>query len=400
MSSNVEIRHGMFTASLAVTPCMLFNFCHRSNKIYIANGNSVAMMARLVAGVRNQSVILTLPGSPKGAKENLESVVNLLPHACVQAAGTDSRKLHSGGIAALEQQAGVQQVAVELNKHDKKRGHQHCHLDDQITPVPHTIAQAPRSYNPEEGPTKRHRASPYPMISVDEALQLIAQRAPVPQVIDMQIDEKLVGAVLAEDVTATEAVPAFRASIVDGYAMVISNETPATKGVFPVVSIMHAAPGEVPHLKTGQVARITTGAPIPSGATAVIMVEDTTLHDVTGDGKEEAMVAILTDQIKPGENVREVGSDIAMGDIILRKGDELTAIGGELGLLASVGKHQVSVYARPKVGVLSSGDEIVGHRRPGPLRSGEVRDCNRLALMAALENLGYKVIDLGIARDR
>jgi gephyrin len=69
-------------------------------------------MARPVAGVRNKTLILTLPGSPKGAKENLEAVLKLLPHACIQAAGAESRPLHVGGVKKLEAEAGVQPIAV------------------------------------------------------------------------------------------------------------------------------------------------------------------------------------------------------------------------------------------------------------------------------------------------
>lgn len=68
---------------------------------------TVALMARPVAGVRKHTLILTLPGSPKGAKENLEAVLRLLPHACIQAAGADSRSLHAGGVKKLEKEAGV-----------------------------------------------------------------------------------------------------------------------------------------------------------------------------------------------------------------------------------------------------------------------------------------------------
>jgi len=108
----------------------------------------------------------------------------------------------------------------------------------------------------------------------------------------------------------------------------------------------------------------------------------------------------LADGVKPGENVREIGSDIAKGDTILRKGEEISAIGGELGLLASVGKAEVAVYKKPIVGVLSTGDEIVEHSRPGDLRLGEVRDTNRPTIMAAVRGWGFEVVDLGIARDK
>jgi gephyrin len=121
---------------------------------------------------------------------------------------------------------------------------------------------------------------------------------------------------------------------------------------------------------------------------------------MTEDGKEEKEVEILADNVKSGENVREVGSDIKAGEVILRKGEEISATSGELGLLASVGKVEVMVYKRPVVGVLSTGDEIVPHDRPGPLRQGEVRDCNRPTVMAAVQSWGFEIVDLGIARDK
>lgn len=359
-----------------------------------------------MAGVRNKTLILTLPGSPKGAKENLQAVVKVLPHACIQAAGSDSRKLHAGGIAKLEQEAGIKSQNDSTNQPggnhtqgSQHHHHHHGHGHGHSAPIPHTSADALRSSNPEDGPTGRHRKSQYPMISVEEALELIARHAPSPQTTTRSVDESLIGSILAEDVTAEEAVPAFRASIVDGYAVVVSTESPAAKGVFPVVSVSHAAPGEIAQLRPGQVARITTGAPLPDGATAVVMVEDTILRDVTSDNQEEKTVEILTDQTKPGENVREIGSDIALAEKVLRKGEEITAIGGELGLLASIGKAEVTVYQRPRIGVLSSGDEIVDHRRPDPLQPGQVRDCNRPDLIAALRSSGFEASDLGIVPD-
>ena len=109
---------------------------------------------------------------------------------------------------------------------------------------------------------------------------------------------------------------------------------------------------------------------------------------------------ILTDAIEAGENVREIGSDVQSGSIILRKGEGITATGGELGLLASVGTREVSVYARPVIGVLSTGDEIVQHDRPEALKLGQVRDTNRPTLLTAVRESGFEAIDLGIASDK
>ncbi|CAD6580078.1 MAG: hypothetical protein ASARMPRED_009343 [Alectoria sarmentosa] len=345
--------HGMLAASLEVTP--------------------FALMSRPVAGIRNKTLIITLPGSPKGAKENLQALLKLLPHACLQAAGGDSRTLHAGGTKKLEEEAGV------------------THTRPEDRPV---------SNDPRAGPTSRYRESPYPMLSVGDAVKMIIENSPLPEPIKMQVNGSLVGHILAEDVQASEGVPAYRASIVDGYAVIISKDGPSTKGVFPVSAVSHAQPGEIPTLHHGQIARITTGAPLPPGANSVVMVEDTVIRSMTDDGREEKEIEILTDQVKPDENIREIGSDIKAGEVVLRKGEEITAVGGELGLLASVGKAEVMAYKKPVIGVLSTGDEIVLHDRQGPLQLGEVRDCNRPTLMAATKGWGFQVADLGIAEDK
>lgn len=205
---------------------------------------------------------------------------------------------------------------------------------------------------------------------------------------------------MAEDVKANESVPAFRASIVDGYAVRIPKGGKINKGVYPVAIISHAQPGEVPELHEGEIARITTGAPLPPGADAVVMVEDTVLRDLTEDGKEEKTIEILTDDITLGENIREVGSDVKEGDTIMRKGEGISVAGGEFGLLASVGTPDVSVYRKPVVGVLSTGDEIIPHDEARPLKLGEVRDTNRPTLLAAIRNHTFEAVDLGIVSDK
>jgi gephyrin len=237
------------------------------------------------------------------------------------------------------------------------------------------------------------------MTPVDDALAMIADQTPDPEVIRMKVDDRLVGYVLAEDIKARENVPAFRASIVDGYAVVVPRDG-NMKGTFPVTAVSHAAPIEIGSLKEGEIARITTGAPLPPGATSVIMVEDTVLKTMTDDGKEELEVEIQADGVREGENIREIGSDIREGALILNKGERISGVGGEIGLLAAVGVTEVSVYRRPIIGILSTGDEIVDYRRPGGLRRGEVRDTNRVTLISAAKEWGFDIVDLGIAKDK
>lgn len=362
------------------------------------------MMSRPVAGVRNKTVILTLPGSPKGATENLEAVIKLLPHACIQAAGANSRSLHSGGVKKLEAEAGVSSADGGHSHAHHHHHHHHDHSHGHVIPKAHTSpSERSQSNDPDAGPTRRHRTSPYPMLSVDEALQVISEETPEPTVVEVPVTPSLVGYVLAEDVYAGEAVPAYRASIVDGYAVIAPESLsagPSTKGIFPVAAVSHAqATSMPPPLEPGSIARITTGAPLPPNANAVVMVEDTVLVSTTPDGTEEATVEILTGDIKPGENVREPGSDVALGSKILRKGDLITAVGGEIGLLASTGTKTVKVYKKPRVGVLSTGDELVEHDDPRKLEGGQIRDSNRPSLISCLTSWGVQTVDLGIARD-
>lgn len=362
------------------------------------------MMSRPVAGVRNETLVITLPGSPKGAKENLEAVIKLLPHACLQAAGADSRNLHAGGVKKLEQDAGVNAAGHShshghSHPHHHGHGHGHGHGGHGAL-VRHTNPnETAMSNDPSLGPTRRHRSSPYPMLEVEQALTLISEHTPAPVIANSKVDTTLVGAVLAEDVQAYENVPAFRASIVDGYAVVVPKDG-NMKGVFPVTAVSHAAPGEVQKLQEGEIARITTGAPLPPGATSVIMVEDTILSAKTDDGQEEKEVEIMADNVQEGENIREIGSDIKEGSVILQKGEQVSAAGGEIGLMAAVGVSTVKTYRRPVIGVLSTGDEIVSHDREGSLRLGEVRDTNRPTLISAARDWGYEVVDLGIASDK
>jgi gephyrin len=110
--------------------------------------------------------------------------------------------------------------------------------------------------------------------------------------------------------------------------------------------------------------------------------------------KVEILVTVKQDQF-----IRAVGSDISIGEKVLGKGQVISPIGGELGALASIGVQQIQVYKKPIVSVLSTGNELVEVTEPGPLKYGTIRDSNRPTLKSTLEQLGYQVIDLGIASD-
>lgn len=160
-------------------------------------------------------------------------------------------------------------------------------------------------------------------------------------------------------------------------------------------------------LPPGIIYRINTGSPLPNGADTVIMVEDTKLVSTFGSADteltgEEKEVETLV-RVPRGEYVRAPGSDVRKGDLVLQKGERILGNGGEIGTLAFVGKKEVSVYRKPVVAVLSTGNEIVDLHGQATVEHGEwggIFDTNRPSLRAALESLGYSVVDLGIVPDK
>ncbi len=151
------------------------------------------------------------------------------------------------------------------------------------------------------------------------------------------------------------------------------------------------------HLSPGTCVRINTGAPVPRGADAVVMVENTRLAAASSDGRQEEAVEILVAPT-PGLDIRPIGSDIAAGSLVLRKGSLCAA--AEIGLLAAVGAIRVEVCRRPKVALLSTGDEVVDPNMK-TLPPGAIRDSNKAMLAAFLrqEGIAEEVLDCGVARD-
>jgi molybdopterin molybdotransferase len=196
-----------------------------------------------------------------------------------------------------------------------------------------------------------------------------------------------VGCVLAADVVATEPVPPFANTAMDGYALRAADlaAVPVTLPVVAEVAAGHPAPRP---LGAGEAMRIFTGAPMPEGADAVVMVERTERRD----GGKAVEIQVSVD---PGNHVRAAGEDLHAGQRVFGAGDELTP--ARLGVLASLGIAEVDAHPRPRVGVMSTGDELVVG--PGPLQPGQIRDSNRPALLALVAQAGFDAVDLGRVAD-
>lgn len=228
--------------------------------------------------------------------------------------------------------------------------------------------------------------SAYAMLSVEEALAItLSQAKPLAPVTRPLAGVR--GAILAADVAAGEPLPPFPASTKDGYAVVAADGP----GVYPMVGEVKAGATAAFTLQPGTVAYVTTGAPLPEGADAVVMIEDT---ESVEDGSGHAQVRIGTG-VEAGTDVRPVGIDVEAGQVVLAAGERLLA--AEVGLLATAGSAEVQVFPKPRIAVLSTGDELV---EPGqPLGPGQIRDSNRAMLLAAIESVGGEPVDIGIAGD-
>ena len=223
------------------------------------------------------------------------------------------------------------------------------------------------------------------VLTVDEALaRILARIAPLPA-FSCALDDA-VGAVLASDVTALRDVPQFRNSAMDGYA--VRGADVATSPVRLRVTDSIAAGGSPQRaVARGEAIRIMTGAPLPDGSDTVVRVEDTRQ---VGNDEVEITVGTAT-----GTSVRAAGEDVTAGSTVLAAGRRLRA--AEIGVLAALGHATVNIIRRPRVAVLSTGDELV------PLGSdlgpGMIHDANRYSLTAAVRAAGAEPLAQGIARD-
>ena len=225
------------------------------------------------------------------------------------------------------------------------------------------------------------RASAYPLIDADQAAALVLEHTPVLGVEQVAVGG-CAGRVLAEDVIAEAPLPAFPSSAVDGFA-VRASDAGKTLRVVGESAAGRPFQGAIPSTSA---ARILTGGVLPEGADCVVMVEDVQL---AGD------TVTVPKVLKAGANYHKVGDDLKPGDRILAAGTQLGA--AEIGVAAAAGRAKLPVRRRPRVALMSTGDELVEvGKTPGP---GQIPDSNRWALLAALREAGAEVNVLGIAPD-
>lgn len=232
------------------------------------------------------------------------------------------------------------------------------------------------------------------MISKDEALKIVLNSAKT------LLREKVTllegfNRVLGEDICASESLPPFANSAMDGYALRSVDTRFASPEKPTILRVIEDLPaGYLPKrkIKPGEAIKIMTGAVLPKGADAVVKVEDTRLVSGSAGGER---VEVLQ-KAEKRENVRKIGEDVSKGEKILKKGKLIQA--PEIALLAALGKKEVEVFRTPRVGILTTGDELVGLERK--LSPGKIRDSNSYMLYTQVLASGAKPVGYGIIPDR
>ncbi|HLE54032.1 MAG TPA: gephyrin-like molybdotransferase Glp [Thermoplasmata archaeon] len=228
------------------------------------------------------------------------------------------------------------------------------------------------------------------LISLDEALTMVVDLVrPVDRTEAVPLLDSL-RRIVAEDVTSTLDVPLTDRAAMDGYAVLAKDTFPAGKfkpAQLHVLETLYADSVPTKRVTKGRCTEVATGSTLPNGADAVVMVEDT---------ERERDAVKIYKPVHPGEHVSRQGEDIRKGSIVVRTGEWITP--AKLGALAAIGRDRVTVFAKPRVAVLSTGDEVVP---PGkPIRPGQVYDINSNTMASVVRENGGEPLLLGRVADR
>lgn len=224
------------------------------------------------------------------------------------------------------------------------------------------------------------------MIPLSQAQEKVLEGCRLLDEAAIAIDGAL-GLVTTETVAAPEQVPSFDNTAMDGFALRSADVADAPVALSIVGTLAAGAAPDVA-VGAGEAVRIMTGAPMPPGSDAVVMVE---LTETTPDGSQ----VIVEQSVPAGNHIRRAGEDLTVGQTVFGPGEVLTP--GHLGVLTSLGIYEVRARPKARVGVMSTGDELVDG--PQPLAVGQIRDSNRHTLLALLAENGCEPVDLGSSAD-
>ncbi|CAG9864801.1 unnamed protein product [Phyllotreta striolata] len=319
----------------------------------------MAMLSRPLSGIRDNTMIVNLPGSPEMVSECLGIIKGVLP-AYAMVFLTKQKVQVISGHGAMQSDSGAS--VVPTTSHSKVK---------------------------LNAPLRKYY---YPIIDIKVASAIIKDNCFEEEKTTETVPSKIsLNRIAAEDFRAKESIPSFATSIIDGYAVKWSDG----KGIRVVKNVATAEDKPIDEvLKSGEAKRISMGDPIPAGADAVVPVEDTSVDKYSIDGSKVIKVEIKRAP-NYNENIRGIGSDVSKNSLVLKKGERIKHF--SLGVLAMLGKTNILVYTRPSIGIISIGNDICEPKEE--LAPGKIKDAHKCTFINLLKNFHYEANDCGIAKD-
>ncbi|CAG0890247.1 unnamed protein product [Cyprideis torosa] len=323
-----------------------------------------AALSRSACGSIGETLVVTLPGSRKGSVGCFSFISKALPHAMdLLKENTSEVKQHHASLTTRSAEGSFSTDASSVVERLSLK----------------SVAS-------------RNRESPYEMICMSKAYDLMKEISTCERHVQKIPVDNALGYVITENLYAPEPIPAFTTSTRDGYCLAEGQVT-GLKRVIGSVTAGFDPQREIVGFTSDAVVRISTGAPLPPHTVRVVEVEFTRLVEEK-DG-EEVMIEIIG--MSSDNNIRAAGSDVSKDDLVVSSGSVLKP--AEIEILVQNQQLVISVFKKPLVGVMSTGDELVDAQKFEKLPLGMVIDCNRPGLIAACSEAGFPVRDLGIVSD-